>query len=350
MAKRDYYEILGVPRNATGDDIKKVYRSLAMKYHPDRNMDKTDAEKAEVEAKFKEMNEANDCLSDVAKRDEYDRYGHQEPGRKQSSGFGPGFAEHFRRHFHQQQQRQQKPENRPCVEHIEITLEEADAGCEKRIKYRRAVGCKTCDMTGSKSKSPEQCKACNGMGQVAREPMPGFRIAEPCNACQGKGTRVTDPCDDCHGYGAIDDYATGDIRIPAGMNEHVMIRSSGRGHQYDLSQPPGDLIIQCHILPHERFQRMGDDLACEIEIDVVTAILGGQARLEVLNGDVLELNIEAGTNPGKQLRLKGQGMRLLNSHEKGNLYAVAKLKFPSDLTQEQKELLTKFKELEAAKA
>jgi molecular chaperone DnaJ len=350
MTKRDYYEVLGIAKTASEEEIKKAYRSLAMKYHPDRNMDKSDTEKAEVEAKFKELNEANECLSDASKRDQYDRYGHQEQGaRGNHGGFGPGFAEAFRRHFNQQR-KQHKPQNRDAVEHIEITLEEADAGCSKRVKYRRAVGCKTCDQTGSKSKSPEQCKACNGMGQVAREPMPGFRIVDTCDACQGKGVRITDPCDDCHGYGAKDEYTEGDIRIPPGMNENVMIRSSDRGHQHDISQPPGNLIIQCHILPHERFQRMADDLACQIEIDVTTAILGGTARLEVLNGDVLELNIAPGTKPGERLRLKNQGMRKLNSHEKGHLYAVVKLKFPTDLSEEQKDLLVKFQELEAAKA
>lgn len=342
MSKRDYYEVLGVAKTATAEDIKKAYRSLAMKYHPDRNSE------PDAEDKFKEAKEAYEHLSDTDKRAAYDSYGHQDNTHHARGGFS-NFEEMFRRHFKQKQQQPHVEPNRPAQQHIELTLEEANAGCTKRVKYQRVVGCKTCDATGSKSKAPEMCKACNGMGQVVREPMPGFRIADTCHACMGKGTHVTDPCDDCQGSGLKYEYAEGDIRIPAGATESIIIRSAGKGHQQNVALPPGDLMVHIQILPHQRFQRMGNDLACEIEVDFITAILGGPARLETIHGDTLELTIEANTNPGRQLRLKNQGMNKLNSHERGNLFAVVKLKAPTDLTEEQKELLKKFQELEAAK-
>lgn len=343
MAKRDFYEVLGVTKTATAEDIKKAYRSLAMKYHPDRNSE------PDAEDKFKEAKEAYECLSDHAKREAYDQFGHQEPGQHHARGGFSNFEEMFKRHFRQQQQKPQDEPNRPVQQHIELTLEEANSGCVKRVKYQRVVGCKTCDGTGSKSKTPEMCKACNGMGQVVHEPMPGFRVAETCHACHGKGTHVADPCDDCFGSGVKYEYAEGDVRIPSGVTESIIIRSGGKGHQQNPALPPGDLMVHIQILPHHRFQRMGNDLACEIEVDFVTAILGGPARLDTIHGDTLELTIEANTTPGRQLRLKNQGMNKLNSHERGNLFAIVKLKSPTDLTEEQIELLKKFQELEAAK-
>jgi molecular chaperone DnaJ len=339
MAKQDYYEILGVERTATQEDIKKEYRKLAMKFHPDRNTDKSDDEKSSAEESFKAVSEAYEVLSDPNKRAKYNQFGHQE-NNGASNGFDH-FKDMFRRHFHQQQQQQQ---NNHAQQQIEITLEEANSGCTKRIKYRRGLGCKVCDCTGSKSKSPEQCKSCSGAGQVRREIAPGFLMAETCNACQGKGTRVVDPCEACHGKGIDVVLAEGDIRIPPGMNEHTTIRSANMGHQQNPNLPPGDLLIQAIISEHPRFQRMVDDLACEVEVDVATAILGGKTNIASLEGDTLEVSIPKNSTFGKQLRLREQGMRKLNSKNKGDLYAVIKIVLPKNLTEDQSELLRKFQE------
>jgi molecular chaperone DnaJ len=347
MTKRDYYEVLGVSKNASEEEIKKAYRKLAMKYHPDRNLE----DPTSAEAAFKEVGEAYEVLSDEKKREEYNQYGHQESGGSRSSGGFRGFAEAFHRHFHQQHQAQQAQRqfNSPAQEWVGLTLEEADAGCTKHIRYKRVIGCAPCEATGSKSKSPEKCKACNGMGQVKVQVGPNFYAAQECDACDGAGTRVNDPCTSCNGVGHTEEYAEGDIRIPPGMNENVMIRSKGRGHQEDPTKEPGDLAVRAQIYHHERFQRMVDDLACQVDVDAITAIVGGSVNVVNLQGDTLEVTIAPGTEPGQKLRLKNQGMRKLNQSAKGDLYVVPNIVYPKNLTDEQKELLAKFKEIEDAK-
>lgn len=343
MTKRDYYEVLGLAKNASDEEIKKSYRKLAMKYHPDRNPD----DDGTAEAKFKEVGEAYEHLSDAKKREQYDQFGHQESGGSHSHGGFRGFSDAFHRHFNQRQQRPQQ--NSPAQVFVDITLEEADTGiAAKRVKYKRAMGCTVCETTGSKSKSPVHCKACNGMGQVNVK-MGGFHMPMPCNACDGKGTHVTDPCDTCHGEGQTIENAEGEIRIPPGMNENVMIRAQGRGHQEDPKLPPGDLAVRVHIEDHPRFQRMIDDLATGVEVDPITAMIGGTVQLENLQGDILEVSINPGTEYGSKMRLKNQGMRRLNSSEKGDLYVVPVMKVIKTLTEEQKELLAKFKAIEDAK-
>lgn len=342
MTKRDYYEVLGIASDASEDDIKKAYRKLAMKYHPDRNPD----DQAKAEESFKEVKEAYEHLSDGNKRAHYDNFGHSDGNANRHHGSSFDFDEMFRRHFDQARQKPQQ--NSPVQEVINLTLEEANSGLTKHIRYRRVVGCTTCDSTGSKSKKPDQCKVCSGKGMVNVRFGPALMM-QPCQACNGKGSTVTDPCGTCSGKGQVTEFAEGDIRIPPGMNENVMIRSAGRGHQENSALPPGDLLVRANIEQHHKFQRMSDDLAARLEIDVITSIIGGSVKFENLQGDVLEVTINPGTEDGSKMRLKNQGMRKLNSKEKGDLYIVPSVTYPSDLTEEQKDLLIKFKTIEDAK-
>ena len=336
MSKRDYYEILGVEKTASEEDIKKSYRKLAMKFHPDRNPDDPTAE-----ASFKEAKEAYETLSDANKRASYDQFGHQQPGRAPNNGFGQGFADAFRRHFHQEPQAQT---NSDIGLRVQISLEEANGGLSKTIKYKRVVGCKTCDATGSKSKAPEQCKVCGGQGRINRRYGPSTFVVETCTDCSGKGTKVTDPCGDCNGQGMKQEDAESDVRFPAGSNDNIVIRSHGKGNSEFPNLPSGDLMIHVQVKPHAKFQRMADDLACELPIDFVTAILGGETDIETLEGDKLSVSIPPHTLNGKQLRLKNKGMRKLNSGDKGNLYLIVNITFPTLITDEQKDLLEKFKD------
>ena len=343
MTKRDYYEVLGVAKNASEEDIKKSYRKLAMKYHPDRNPDDAVA----AEASFKEVKEAYEQLSDPVKREAYDRFGHQEPGQGPYRGGGTSFQDAFDamfRHARQQQVRR----NGDVTMSIEITLEEAFAGVTKNMKYSRYVGCTPCESTGSKSKKPDQCKVCSGHGQVLRAHGNGFHSQEQCDVCLGRGTKASDPCGTCNGQGYTEVAAEGDVRLPTGCNEQIAIRSQGKGHQMDTSLPPGDLMIHVTITHHERFQRMNDHLACQGDIDVITAMLGGEIRVETIDEDLLAVSIPPGTPHGKQLRLKGKGMRKLNSGERGDLYIVTNLVFPT-MTPEQKTLLEQFRDIESKK-
>jgi molecular chaperone DnaJ len=333
MSKRDYYEILGVAKAASEEEIKKSYRKLAMKFHPDRNPDNPEAE-----ASFKEAKEAYEALSNPETREAYDRYGHQENGGHRR---GPSFEDLFRQHFNQANQR--PVTNSEVHLQIRITLEEANAGVTKNVKYKKVIGCKTCDCTGSKGKKPDQCKVCSGQGEVARQFGPNTFMRSTCDACNGSGSKVTDPCGPCNGQGHIQEAAEGNIRLPAGSNESIVIRAQGKGNVEHDNLSPGDLMIHVIVAPHERFQRMVDDLACELPVDFVTAILGGEVELKSIDDETLSVTIPAHTGHGKQLRLKNKGMRKLNSGDKGDLYVVVKVVYPSELTAEQKSLLQQFK-------
>lgn len=336
MNKRDYYEVLGVAKNASDDDIKKAYRKLAMKFHPDRNID----DPIGAEEKFKEVKEAFETLEDSNKRSNYDTYGHEGP---QHNHFdSSAFAEAFRRHFGQQAPR--PIQNSDVHLRVRITLEEANAGLVKHIKYKRVVGCATCDGTGSKSKTPSKCKACNGTGAVEQN-ISGFLMRARCNVCQGSGQSIDDPCSDCNGVGTITETREGDIRIPAGVDESVTIRANKGGNQEHVNKEPGDLLVGVIITPHERFQRMANDLACRFEVDFVTAIIGGEKTFITLSGDELVVTIPPGSSEGNQMRLKNQGMTIRNTGSKGDLYLVIGVAFPTSLSDEQKALLVKFKEL-----
>lgn len=347
MSKRDYYEVLGLAKGATDEDVKKAYRKLAMKYHPDRNPD----DPAKAEEAFKEVKEAYETLSEPEKRAQYDRFGHQEPGQGQG-GFG-NFADMFRRfnEMHRRQQQQRPQFNSPVRVEVDLTLEEADLGCSKKIKYQRIVGCTACDSTGSESKKAETCKTCNGHGQVNYEIAPGFHTQGECNTCYGRGKTATDPCKVCSGAGFKHEDAEVDITIPPGMSENVVIRSSGRGNIQDASKAPGDLMVQANVAYHSSFQRIVDDLACEVNIDPITMMIGGTVKFKNLRGETLELNIKPGTEYGIKMRLKNQGMNRLNrsaGNERGDLFVIPEIRYPT-LTEEQTNLLRKFKEIEDAK-
>jgi len=339
MSKRDYYEVLGVEKSATNDDIKKAYRKLAMKYHPDRNLDNPQ----DAEAKFKEVKEAFEVLEDSQKRQLYDAYGHEGP---QQHGFNPnGFAEMFRRHF---RQAAQASGNSDARIQLTISLEEAFTGLVKHLKYRRVVGCKTCDGTGSKSKTKSVCSTCNGQGMVTQR-LAGFMAQTTCPDCGGSGQSISDPCDDCDGHGKVLDEREGDIRIPAGVRDSTIIRATGAGNVEDDKLPPGDLLVIVTVASHPSYQRMGNDLATRFEIDLVTALIGGKSTLKTLSGESIEVTIPAGTTEGKQMRLRNQGMPIMNTDKRGDLFLIVGTKFPTNLTDDQIKLLQKFKKLEDKK-
>jgi molecular chaperone DnaJ len=344
MLKRDYYEVLGVARDESPDNIKKAYRKLAMKYHPDRNLD----DKESAEKNFKELNEANEVLSNPSERAEYDHHGHidtsQKPRRNPNA-----HADFFGSHFAQRARHNNVKLNSDIRIPIEISLEEADAGLSKIITYNRIIGCKTCDSTGSKSKKPDTCIYCGGAGYHMHSTSMGFNVANECNECRGTGKRVSDPCDDCGGTGHIVVSAEYEIQIPPGINEHVMVRGVGYGNAEFDNLQPGNLLIPIHIKNHQIFQRMADNLACKIDINFVTAIIGGDVNIENLRGSTLIVSVPPASYAGKQLKIKNQGMRKMRVDERGDLFAVVNVIYPSNISEEQKALLVKFAELEESK-
>jgi molecular chaperone DnaJ len=335
MTKRDYYEVLGVEKSATDDDIKKAYRKLAMQHHPDRNQDN----KEEAEEKFKEIKEAYETLSDANKRANYDQYGHEGAQFDQNI-----FEEFFRRAYGQHAARPQRVRrNAEVREVIQVTLEEVATGVEKQVAYTKASSCHTCEGTGSKSKQKSICKACNGTGGIQQRMGPMVTQAT-CHQCLGAGESVSDKCGDCGGKGYTTSTHTGTIKVPAGVNHGTLIRVAGHGHkQYD-DLPPGDLLVQVVVEDHPRFERHGADLATLIELDFVTAILGGSVVIDTVDGDRIEVTIPEFSETGKQLRIKNKGLPKMNSNEKGHLFCVLKVVMPTSITEEQRALLQKYKE------
>ena len=351
MSKRDYYEVLGVNRDAGDDEIKKAYRKLAMKYHPDRNPDNKEAEE-----KFKEAKEAYEMLSDPQKKAAYDRYGHA--GVDPSMGAGPGaqgfeggFADAFGDIFGDlfggagggRGGRSNVYRGADLRYNLEITLEEAARGAEKTIRIPTVEECGTCHGSGAKPGThPKPCPTCQGHGQV-RVQQGFFSIQQTCPKCHGSGKIIPDPCRDCGGAGRVKKQKTLEVKIPAGIDEGMRLRHAGHGEPGVNGGPPGDLYVEIHIRKHAVFERDHDDLHCEMPISITTAALGGEIEIPTLEG-MARLKIPAETQSGKVFRLRGKGIKNVRSHVHGDLMCHVVVETPVNLTERQKELLREFEE------
>ena len=347
MAKRDFYETLGVPKNASDDDLKKAYRKLAMKYHPDRNPDSKEAEE-----KFKQAKEAYEILSDENKRAAYDRYGHAgvDPnaagmGGAGGAGFGDAFGDIFGEIFGGARQRggggPQVYRGADLKYSMEITLEQAAAGFDTEIRVPSWENCEVCKGSGSKpGTSPKTCRTCGGSGAV-RMQQGFFSVQQTCPTCHGSGKEITDPCVSCDGVGRTRRNKTLQVKIPAGIDEGMRIRSSGHGEPGINGGPSGDLFVEIHIKQHKIFQRDNDDLHCELTIPFTTAALGGDIQVPTLSGKA-EISIPEGTQSGKTFRLRGKGIKGVRGAYPGDLYCHVVVETPVKLNDAQKTILRQF--------
>jgi len=348
MAKRDYYEILGVSKTASADEMKKAYRRLAMKHHPDRNKD--DSEASEV--RFKEAKEAYEVLKDSDKRSAYDQFGHDGvrggPGGQggySAEGFGDIFGDVFGDIFGGGRRGggPQVFRGADLGYELPLDLEQAVAGDSVTIDVPTQVTCDSCDGSGAKKGSePVSCSTCGGVGQV-RMQQGFFSIQQTCPACKGAGTTISDPCADCHGRGRIRQTRTLSVKVPAGVDDGDRIRLSGEGEAGRNGGPPGDLYVEIRVAAHKIFDREGSNLSCEVPVSIATATLGGDVELPTLNGNV-SLKVPAGTQSGKVFRLRGKGVTTVRDPRQGDLFAMVAVETPVHLTAEQKELLEKFDE------
>jgi molecular chaperone DnaJ len=346
MAKKDYYQVLGVPKDANDEDIKKSYRKLAMKYHPDRNPDDKSAEES-----FKEAKEAYEILSDPKKRAAYNQYGHAGVDPQMGAGaggFGGGFSEAFGDIFGEifgggGRGRGQNGVYRgsDLRFNLEISLEEAARGSEKQIKIPTSETCEVCHGSGAKpGTSPIQCRTCHGQGAV-RVSQGFFSVQQTCPSCQGSGKTNANPCAPCHGQGKVKRSKTLSVKIPPGVDTDDRIRLSGEGEAGQNGGPPGDLYVVVSLKVHEVFQRDGADLHCEMPISFVMAALGGELEIPTLEGKA-QIKIPAETQSGQTFRLRGKGVRPVRSSVAGDLFCHVAIETPVKLTSEQKDLLRQF--------
>ena len=353
MAKKDYYDTLGVAKNASDEDIKKAYRKLAMKHHPDRNQG--DGAKG-AEEKFKEAKEAYEMLSDDQKRAAYDQYGHAgvDPnmrGGAGGEGFG-GFAEAFGDIFggvFGEQQRVRQPGGRQVFRGgdlsyaMEVTLEEAANGKEAQIRVPSWDDCTTCKGSGAKPGTKvATCTTCHGHGQVQMR-QGFFSVQQTCPQCKGTGKLIPEPCVACHGVGKTKNNKTLEVKIPAGIDDGMRIRSTGNGEPGTNGGPPGDLYLEIRVKKHEIFERDGDDLHCAVPISFTTAALGGEIEVPTLAGKAA-IDIPEGTQAAKQFRLRGKGIKGVRSSYPGDLYCHITVETPVKLTEHQRKLLKEFDE------
>ncbi|XZG69871.1 molecular chaperone DnaJ [Chitinibacteraceae bacterium HSL-7] len=352
MAKKDFYDVLGVNRDASDDDIKKAYRKLAMKYHPDRNPDSKEAEE-----KFKEAKEAYEILSDGQKRAAYDQYGHAgvDPQAGMGGGGfgGGGFADAFSDIFgdifgggggRAGGGRSNVYRGADLRYNMEITLEEAARGVEKQIKIPSHEECDSCHGTGAKpGTEAKTCHTCGGHGQV-RVSQGFFAIQQTCPTCHGSGKYIPDPCRKCSGTGRVQTSKTLAVKIPAGVDEGDRIRLTGEGEPGVNGGPPGDLFVVVHLKSHAVFEREGNDLHCEMPISITDAALGGEVEIPTLDGKA-RISIPAGTQTGQVFRLRGKGIKGVRSAVSGDLMCHVVVETPVNLTARQKELLKEFAEI-----
>ncbi len=356
MSKRDYYEILGVAKNASDDEIKKAYRKLAMKHHPDRNPDDKTAEE-----KFKEAKEAYEVLSDSDKRAAYDQFGHegvnpQGGGPGGFSGFGGGaagfdFSDIFEGIFGGAAGAGGGGRGRSNVYrgadlryNLEITLEEAARGTETKIRIPTLEECDTCHGTGAKAGTqPQTCPTCQGHGQV-RMQQGFFSIQQTCPRCHGTGKIIAEPCSACHGQGRVKKHKTLSVKIPSGVDEGDRIRLAGEGEAGVNGGPAGDLYVMIHLKAHQLFTRDGDDLHCEMPVSFATAALGGEIEIPTLEGQA-RIKIPAETQGGKVFRLRSKGIKGVRSNAAGDLLCHVVVETPVKLSSRQKELLREFESL-----
>lgn len=350
MAKRDFYEVLGVAKNASDDEIKKAYRKLAMKHHPDRNPGNKQAEES-----FKEAKLAYEMLSDPQKRAAYDQYGHagveQGMGGGGQQGFG-GFADAFGDIFGDifganmnggrgARGGAQAYRGADLRYSMEITLEQAASGYETQIRVPSWDSCDVCDGSGAKpGTSAQTCPTCGGAGAV-RMSQGFFSVQQTCPKCHGTGQYIPEPCSNCHGAGKVKKTKTLSVNIPAGIDEGMRIRSAGNGEPGVNHGPSGDLYVEIHIKAHSVFERDGDDLHCQMPISFVTAALGGPIDVPTLNGRA-SFDVPEGTQSGKTFRLRGKGIKGLRSTVPGDLYVHVVLETPVKLTDTQRDLLRQF--------
>ena len=351
MAKRDFYEVLGVGKTADEDEIKKAYRKLAMKHHPDRNQGDASAS----EAKFKEVKEAYEILTDANKRAAYDRFGHAgvDPaaggqGGQGFGGFSDAFGDIFEGIFGGGGGRGRGGSNvyrgSDLRYNLEITLEQAARGYETKIRIPAIEACETCRGTGAKvGTTPKACTTCGGNGQV-RVQQGFFSIQQTCPKCHGGGKIISDPCKSCDGAGRVKRQKTLSIKIPSGVDEGDRIRLTGEGEPGANGGPAGDLYVQMSLKAHAVFQREADDLHCEMPVSFATAALGGSVEIPTLDG-AAEIKVPPETQSGRTFRLRGKGIKGVRSSQPGDLYCHVVIETPINLTGRQKELLREFDEI-----
>ena len=346
MAKRDYYEILGLSKSASADEIKKSYRRLAMKYHPDRNKD----DGGKSEKNFKEAKQAYEVLKDPEKKSAYDQFGHDglRAGAGGHGGFGgEGVGDIFGDVFGdifgggRRSGGQQVFRGADLGYELKLDLEKAVAGDTVKIDVPTQIICDLCNGSGAKKGTkPEKCTTCGGLGQV-RMQQGLFSVQQTCPTCEGTGTIIKDPCRKCHGTGRIQKTRMLSVKIPAGVDNGDRIRLSGEGEAGRKGGPAGDLYVEIRIAKHKIFERDGSNLACEVPISFTTATLGGEVELPTLDGNV-SLKVPAGTQSGKLFRLRGKGVTTVRDSRKGDLFAQVSVETPVSLTKEQENLLRNF--------
>ncbi|MBN2834979.1 MAG: molecular chaperone DnaJ [Candidatus Delongbacteria bacterium] len=352
MSKRDYYEVLGVEKSAPNAEIKKAYRKLAIKYHPDKNAGDDSAE-----AKFKEATEAYEVLSDEQKRQAYDQYGFAGVDGMGGPGFnanafhgfedifGGGFETIFDSFFSGGQSRgrsRQQQRGSDLRYDIRISFFESVFGTKKEIKYRKDAVCDSCGGTGAKPGSNKKtCGTCGGQGQVRRN-SGFFSVAQTCPTCGGKGTIIEDPCNSCHGKGIEEKSQTLNVTIPAGISHGKRIRLNNQGDSAPNGGSPGDLYVYINVESHKFFERDGNDLYCAIPISYTQAVLGSDVYVKTLDDKKIKLKISPGTQSGKLLRIKGEGVFYLNTTRRGDMYVKLIVEIPEKISSKEKEILKNF--------
>ena len=359
MAKRDYYEVLGVGRSADEKELKAAYRKLAKQFHPDANPGDQKAE-----TKFKEINEAYDVLKDPQKKAAYDRFGHQAfengmGGGRGGAGFGPDFNSSMSDIFEDLfgdfmgggGGRGRRGGGRggsgaargaDLRSNMEISLTEAFTGKSAQIRVPSSVSCETCSGSGAKpGTAPKTCSTCGGHGAV-RSQSGFFTVERTCPSCQGRGQVISDPCKDCGGQGRVTKERTLSVNIPAGVEDGTRIRLSSEGEAGLRGGPSGDLYIFLSVRPHEFFQRDGADLFCKIPVSMTVAAMGGDIEVPTIDGKKMRVSVPEGTQTGKQVRLKGKGMPVLRSSQMGDMYIQVAVETPVNLSKRQRELLKEF--------
>lgn len=353
MAKRDYYEVLGESKGASGDVLKKAYRKKAKELHPDRNPDNPDAE-----GQFKEVNEAYDVLRDADKKAAYDRFGHAafeggmgggQRGPQGNADFASAFSDVFDDLFgnfsgggQRSSGRQRATRGSDLRYNLKVSLEDAFKGKQTKLNIPGSVACSTCEGTGAKNAAePSSCPTCSGMGKV-RAQQGFFTVERTCPTCSGRGQIIKDPCSSCAGAGRVQKDRSLSVNIPAGVETGTRIRLAGEGDAGLRGGPPGDLYIFIEITPHQIFEREGQNIYCRIPVTMTTAAMGGELEAPTVDGGRTRVKVPAGVQSGKQLRLRGKGMPALRGGGVGDLYIELAVETPVNLTTKQRELLKEF--------